>query len=254
MTNGRTAESKKTDFICARISRYYSLDPDVEQQQRVAEPVVHVISDPQDLQRLVVHFERLGEGVKSPRAGLWLPYAQIEFQRRGGDAVMVRIDPHLEEWTEGDGNGDHWLKPGFAEFFLDLLKRHEGRPDSSFVRVRIARYYTLEREVGKQRVLEKAVVHEITDAKEVERLVGFFPHLGEYRQSDRAGGWLPYAEIEFQRAKGEGVKVLVDPALEEWTEKGAGKGDKSLATGFADYFLELLKTHEGQPVDAPEPK
>jgi len=90
------------------------------------------------------------------------------------------------------------------------------------------------------------VQREVTDGAELQKLVMFFPHLGEGRESWTHGGWKSFGEIKFTCADGKLIHVMTD--YEHWTE---GPGDWPVAPEFSAYIKELLAKPATQPATAP---
>ena len=93
----------------------------------------------------------------------------------------------------------------------------------------------------------------ITDLDEVNRLAAYFPDAGQGKKSNSAGGWMLFAEIEFETFDGKKVEVGVDPAMAEWAEK---HGDWPIADAekFRPYFLNLLRTELREPDTKDQPQ
>ena len=79
----------------------------------------------------------------------------------------------------------------------------------------------------------------ITDAKEVQKLVSFFPHLGHGRKSGRAGTWQESSSITFTGCDGRVVRVMISWPCDCWSE---GDGDWPLNPEFTKYVTALLET------------
>ncbi|MEX1229644.1 MAG: hypothetical protein WEB58_05370 [Planctomycetaceae bacterium] len=113
---------------------------------------------------------------------------------------------------------------------------------SPIVKATVTRQYTLEDKNVDRQLLQPNVVTVVSDPSEAARLGSYFPDLGLEKKSRIAGGWIQFAEIEFERANGEKLSVKVDPDLVDWTE--GGQGDFRTAQGFGPYFLTLLREAE----------
>ena len=79
------------------------------------------------------------------------------------------------------------------------------------------------------------VQKKVTDTKEVQRLVSFFPHLGEGKRSSRTGAWQSCASVKFTGCDGRVVTVQTNYSW--WSE---GPGDWPMDEGFSTYIRSLL--------------
>ncbi|MEX1229643.1 MAG: hypothetical protein WEB58_05365 [Planctomycetaceae bacterium] len=244
VTCGCTAE--QSPIVKATVTRSYSLEDKNADRQLLRPVAVTVVSDPNEAARLASFFPDLGHGRESRRAGPWIQFADIQFERANGEKLSVRVDPHLVDWTEG--HGDWPIAQGFGPYFLTLLREAESAKEavapSPFEKVTIKSFYTLDDTEAKRKPLEGQRITVLDDARQIARLASFFPDAGTGKESNTASLWYPFAEIEFVRDDGEPVKVQVSADFSTWDE--GRMSDWDLPAEFGPYFLKLLQTAKSE--------
>jgi hypothetical protein len=200
------------------------------------------VTDPEVLRRLAESFPGAGRDTTSLVARKWDTFARVALHRATGEPVVVRVDSHLDVWSEG--HGDWRLPAEFRESFIGLLKDHDGVewPGEPYARgetlskvksAKITRYYD-----GSNRHLPQPLVTVVTDPESLKHLVDSFPGVGAGNRSPMAGGWEARARIDLERDGKPPVTVKVSPGLGVWTE---GQGDWRLRPGFAERFARLVR-------------
>lgn len=239
-------------FLEATIERFYTLEPDKDDRRHLENSTVTAVDDPEAVAKLAAFFMGMGEGKESDVAAGWEEFAKITFVRPNGDEVPVSVSFYLEEWSEGEG--DWPLSRKFEPYFLDLLRKAESAKEaaaqSTFQKVTIKSFYTLDDTVAKRKPLEGQRITVLDDARQIARLASFFPDAGTGKESNTASLWYPFAEMEFVRDDGEPVKVQVSADFSTWDE--GDPGDWDLPAEFGPYFLKLLKTAQSEMESDPQ--
>jgi hypothetical protein len=98
-----------------------------------------------------------------------------------------------------------------------------------FVRAEVCYYFT----PSGRRIPDRK--QPITDPATVQRLVSFFPGVGEGRESDTAGGW--EASVRIRLLADDGKTVTISSDFDDWSEgKGDWKVHGDLGALIADLF------------------
>jgi hypothetical protein len=200
------------------------------------------VTDAEMLKRLAASFPGAGQQQTSPVRRKWDTLARVELHRATGAPVVLRVDEHLDVWSEG--RGDWLLAADFREFFSGLLKDHDGVewPGEPFARgeslpnvksAKITRYYD-----GSNRHLPKPLVTVVSDPPSLKKLADSFPGVGAGNKSPMAAGWKARARIDLERDGKPPVTVKISPGLGVWSE---GQGDWALRPGFAELFAKLVR-------------
>jgi hypothetical protein len=199
------------------------------------------VTNPETLRRLAESLPGAGQNATSPVEQKWDTFAKIELHRATGEPVIVRVDSHLDVWS--NGHGDWQLPVEFRDFFIGLLKDHDGVewPGEPFARgeilpkvkkATITRFYD-----ESNHHLPQPLVTFVTDTKSLKQLLGSFPGVGAGNQSPMAGGWVARVRIDLEREGKPSVTVKISPGLGVWSE---GQGDWGLRPGFAELFAKLV--------------
>lgn len=77
-----------------------------------------------------------------------------------------------------------------------------------------------------------------TDRKTADKLVSFFPGMGQGKNSDIAAGWKAAYRLTFVPDKGDPIKITVDSKGELWSE---GRGDWRVKPGLKDFLDGLFQ-------------
>jgi len=94
---------------------------------------------------------------------------------------------------------------------------------------------------------KQATVLKVTDPKQLEALLAFFPEMDRGKESWRAAGWEAGVEIKFVKRDGKTIRVAAPPELEVWSE---GHGDWPVNGDLKAFLLDLQKE---QPATQPAP-
>jgi len=85
---------------------------------------------------------------------------------------------------------------------------------------------------------KQATVLKVTDQKQLEALLAFFPEMDRGKEAWRAGGWETGVEIKFAKRDGKAISVAAPHELEVWSE---GKGDWPVNGDLKAFLLKLQK-------------
>lgn len=107
-------------------------------------------------------------------------------------------------------------------------------PQKEFVKAELKVFFT---DQGKRVI--------ITDSHTVERLLSFFPGVGQGKASPDAGGWESEVEVVLTRLDGRAVVVRSD--FESWSE---GHGDWPVNGHLKSYVQDLLADGSGSPLES----
>jgi hypothetical protein len=92
----------------------------------------------------------------------------------------------------------------------------------------------------------------ITDPVELQRLIAFFPELGQGEHSHQAGSWIASVTIELKHSDGTWSRIKADTGWEYWSE---GYGDWPLSPAFHQYIQTLFASSSMQiPITGPKTK
>lgn len=104
-----------------------------------------------------------------------------------------------------------------------------------FKQVKIVAYYNPE-----QDHLSEPETIEISDPATIDALAAHFKDAGKGKESEVAGGWLSFADIDFVKEDGKPISVSVSTGLDTWSE---GHGDWPIpdAADFESLLFKVLR-------------